>query len=136
MNTQNITDSTILDCEHVPSPHSEFTTGYGVDNSGKVICYECCATECKEYMREHGRITLYLVKQDNGYHVTNWPGTLDFKLNGVKTGHHNIAGKRYDIWFAFDGYYWHGTQYGDNTQLCHCKRTKDKAYFQTSEVKH
>ena len=71
-------------------------------------------------MTEHGRIMLYL---SNG-EVMNWPGTLRFPAH-VRKGRHNIAGSRYDVWFAGpDGFQWHGVQYGDNTQICHCKRTK------------
>lgn len=59
--------------------------------------------------------------------ASNWPHTLVFRAHG-QVGRHNIAGKRYDVWFnGPDGYEWHGVTYGDWTQLCHCKRTKRKA---------
>jgi hypothetical protein len=74
-------------------------------------------------MKDEGRITLYLT--DDG-RVTNWPNSLSFKGH-VSKGRHNIAGTRYDVWFTGpDGHRWHGTQYGDNTQICHCKRTKER----------
>ena len=98
------------------------TTGYGEDDKGGKVCYQCCAEQDKAYMRRHGRITLYLVKYGNGkYEVVNWPGTLRIKA-GVKAGNHNIAGSRYDVWFSFECMTWHGVCYGENTQLCHCKR--------------
>jgi hypothetical protein len=46
---------------------------------------------------------------------------------GRTTGRHNIAGVRYDVWFRGpDGHVWWGVQYGDMTQICHCKRTKEE----------
>ena len=72
-------------------------------------------------MRNHGKIALYLT--DEG--VTNWPASLVFPVRYRRIGRHNWAGKRYDVWFTGpDGKPWHGTQYGDNTQIIHCKRVK------------
>ena len=123
------------------SPES-ISTGYGIDKDNNKICYDCCAELDKEQMRQDGKITLYLTCEPAHYErvavegrtrpyrlcagtVSNWCGTLQFKCH-TRTGKHNIAGVRYDCWFVFEGYYWHGVTYGDNTQLCHCKRTKDK----------
>ena len=135
-----------LDCGHEPSEHSDITTGYGEDDSGKTYCYACCADRDREAMVKNGRITLYLsFNPDNqrgeiqkpGYRpcgsrhvdtwqVSNWPGSLKFNAY-VTIGRHNIDGKRYDAYFnGPDGFRWHGVQYGDNTQLIHCKRTKEK----------
>jgi hypothetical protein len=98
-------------------------------------------------MLETGRATLYLtlnevnpmrpnrhldgvssIYHDGTAHVGNWPGSLQFKLYPrVKVGYHNVAGRRYDVWFPGpDGFVWHGTQFGDMTQICHCKRTKER----------
>jgi hypothetical protein len=129
----------ILDCGHPPSSHSDFTTGYGEDSEGKKSCYDCCAANDRRNMIETGKATLYLAKNEDykehlgnidwqpRYFITNWPGSLKLHATAVRTGSHNIAGKRYDAWFNFeDGYVWHGTQYGDNTQICHCKRTRQR----------
>ena len=120
----------LLDCGHPPSPHESFTTGYGTDSSGKTFCYACCAETDKRSMIETGKATLYLtldavyVGHARGK-VSNWPSSLEFPVRYVHEGRHNIAGKRYDIWFdGPDGSNWHGVQYGDNTQVCHCKRIK------------
>lgn len=101
-------------------------TGHGVRDNGDKVCYACCAIEDRKYMIEHGKNTLYLVKNDQKkYEITNWPGTLRFPVGTIRKGHHNIAGNRYDVWFCGpDGKTWHGVQYGDNTQICHVKRTK------------
>ena len=101
-------------------------TGYAVRDNGDKICYECCAIDDRKYMIEHGRNTLYLVKNAaEQYEITNWPGTLRFRVGTMRKGYHNMAGCRYDVWFVGpDGKTWHGVQYGNNTQICYVKRTK------------
>lgn len=84
-------------------------------------------------MIETGRATLYLTVTSgviSSYRsathgkITNWPGSLSFPCI-VRKGRHNIARVRYDANFAGpDGNRWHGVQYGDNTQIIHCKRLK------------
>ena len=71
-------------------------------------------------MRHSGKALLY----DTCDFVTNWPGTLKLRVTGRKMGSHNIAVWRYDMWFQFEGFLWHGVRYGNNTQLVHCKRTR------------
>ena len=102
------------------------TTGYAVRDNRDKVCYGCCAIEDRKYMIEHGRNTLYLVKNDaEQYEITNWPGTLRFRVGTMRKGYHNMAGCRYDVWFVGpDGKTWHGVQYGNNTQICRVKRTK------------
>jgi hypothetical protein len=118
----------LLDCGHVPSEHSEITTGYGTDANGKTACYDCCAAMDRKSMIDTGKATLYLVKgEDEKPRVTNWPNSLSFPVSSGFKGRHNMARVRYDIRFnGPDGHVWHGTQYGDNTQICHCKRTKQR----------
>lgn len=85
--------------------------------TGKV-CYDCCAVIDKAWMEKTGRATLYV---SDGM-VSNWPGTLRFAARVVK-GKHNIARTRYDVWFQdHTGREWHGVQYGENTQICRCRR--------------
>lgn len=114
----------ILDCGHEPSEHSSFTTGYGTSPDGKTYCYQCCADRDKQQMRDDGRTTLYLVKDGESYKATNWPASLTFHPFHVRKGHHNIARTRYDFWFSFEGQPWHGVQYGENSQVAHCRRVK------------
>ena len=95
--------------------------GHGTDAQGKTFCYACCAERDKADMIRTGRATLYLTDKA----ITNWPGSLRFDFGEVRVGRHNIAGKRYDAWFRGpDGAAWHAVQYGDNTQICHCRRVK------------
>ena len=118
-------ETAILDCGHAPSAHSDFTTGYGIDRDGKKHCYACCADDDRKQMQETGRITLYLSESKTGeWSVSNWPGSLRFPCNVPRVSRHNIARWRYDVWFTANGENWHGVQYGDNTQICHCRRTK------------
>ncbi len=99
-----------------------FSTGYGINQKGQKVCYACCAAEDAEYMKNNNSIDLYLDTEKKI--VSNWPGSLKININHIRTGRHNIAGKRYDTWFKFAGKNWHGVQYGDNTQIIHCKVIK------------
>lgn len=103
------------------------STGYAENDKKEKICYTCCAAEDIEYMKNNDRITLYLNSYDKT--VTNWPGTLKIpvKHGYIREGRHNIARVRYDVWFSYAGKQWHGVQYGDLTQLVHCKALKQKA---------
>jgi hypothetical protein len=120
----------LLDCGHVASEHGPHTTGYGTDKDDKRHCYDCCAARERASMIEHGDAVLYLtgglpaVYQFCDGEITDWPGKLRFKCR-VKAGRHNMARVRYDAWFTGpDGKPWHGVQYGNNTQIIHCKRVK------------
>lgn len=100
--------------------------GYGKDKNGEKICYSCCGKRDIADMTATGRATMYLSKLGNGaWSVSNWPGTLRFPVyHEPRKGWHNIARTRYDVWFRANGENWHGVQYGDNTQICHCRRLK------------
>lgn len=116
---------TCVRCGQMKPVQTEGGTGYSENDTGQKTCYACCADVDKEWMIDKGKITLYLVKKEGQHRVSNWPGTLSFHVDRMETSRHNIAGKRYDVWFyGPEGARWHGVQYGDNTQLCHCKRTK------------
>jgi len=115
----------VLECGHEPSHHEEFTTGYGVTDNGERHCYECCAKMDREFMDSNKKITLYLVERDGKFFIENWAGSLSYKVQFSKKGGHNIAGSRLDVWFNdHHRRQWHGVQYGNNTQLCHCKKLK------------
>ena len=96
-------------------------TGYAKRGS-RLICYACCATLDKRAMARTGRATMYLTESIRGVYVSNWPGTLAIKTGAPRKGRHNIAGTRTDVWFRFEGHEWHGVQYGNNTQIIHCRR--------------
>ncbi len=88
---------------------------------GKKYCYECCAELDRQHMLKNDKIALYLTPKG----ITNWSGTLKFEILDKKHGSHNMAGTRIDVWFVGpDKHIWWGVQYGENTELLHCKRTK------------
>jgi len=108
-------------------------SGYATGKNGIKTCYTCYAIFDKETMLIDGhskRLPLYLsevrstINGSFSYKITNWPGTLDFNVICYKEGKHNIAETRLDTWFNVNGYIWHGVQYGDFTQIIHCKKTK------------
>ena len=128
-----MTTATILDCGHAPSGDPRGPgTGYGQDSEGNTYCYSCCADRERTQMIETGRATLYLIPAKETAHsrvhatVTDWPGYLRFPIIGtVRKGRHNMARVRYDFDFTGpDNAHWVGTQYGDNTQIAHCRRVK------------
>jgi hypothetical protein len=115
-----------LNCEGI-------TTGYGRSaDTEELICFDCCGVQDREQMLRDGRGTLYLTTAPQAFkfstfadgRLTNWPGTVSIPCR-VKRGLHNIARHRYDVWFSFEGANWHGTQYGDFTQICRVKRLAD-----------
>ena len=121
-------------CNKNKTHESTMSTGYGTMQNGDKHCFECCAITDAEAMGRDGKTTLYLdMSGSNGqfnymwhtWKITNWPGTLKFNVVRASKGVHNMAGVRYDVWFHGPrGMTWHGVQYGNNTQIVHCKRLK------------
>lgn len=111
------------DCGH-PGHYCTF------GDSDKTVCDVCSMRVELGRMLKEGKTCLYLSRVHNDlnqerYKLTNWPGTLEFPVMGWSKGKHNIAGSRIDVWFRGPDYkVWWGVQYGDNTQLAHCRRTK------------
>lgn len=131
--TTTTNKATILECGHVPSSQGGaqpgFGVGYGTDNDGNRNCYECCGTRDREQMIRDGKTILYLSYNEHAnspvattWKITNWPRSLIFPVKSISFGRHNIARTRTDVWFMADGREWHGVQYGEDTQLLHCKR--------------
>jgi len=104
-----------------------FTTGYGIDKDNNKFCYSCCAEFDKEQMEKHDKIILYLAGAPYGSEVTNWPGSLRFKVDGSSHGKHNLAETQTHVWFKdhLDRTWW-GRQYGDFSDLCYCKLLKQR----------
>jgi len=118
-------------CKRDKTHTSDFTTGYGEDAKSRKFCWSCIGEMDWRTMREKGHsknLPLYLTAHDGLVgkgKVTNWPGTLSFPIRGLHKGAHNIAGTRYDFWFTDkDGQTWHGVQYGEYTQIAHCRRVR------------
>ena len=111
-------------CNEHKIHEDNFTTGYATNKAGEKICFDCCGKQDAAELQNlpiGGKTYLYL--NTGKKTLTNWPGTLKIQLHFIRTGKHNIAGKRYDVWFNYAGNHFHGTTYGDMTQICHIKRT-------------
>lgn len=115
----------------LPKPPHTGASGYGMrrDQGNKRFCYACCGKFEKKEMTETGRAFLYVVdRQDTSHapdYVTDWPGTLRFRVTQWSKGRHNRAGTRLDVWFTGpDGKKWHGWRAGDNGNYIRCKRLK------------
>jgi len=117
--------------EFTPDPNGG-GTGYATNQDGTYrTCYECCARVDWERMIATGNSRMLpLYWDETKGEVTNWPGTLRFRVTGryrrqVRAGFCGTV-NRTDVWFnGPDGYVWHGFSMGD-TQICHCKRTRQR----------
>ena len=100
-----------------------------IDKQGRKVCYPCCGKRDSADMSATGRAVLYLTEGGpEEAVVSNWPGTLKFRVRYKRVGSHNLAGRRVDVWFTdSDGREWHGINYGHNSQLCHCRRLRSAA---------
>jgi hypothetical protein len=133
----NESSFTCVDCGRIKETKIQgVTTGYAINSNGQKVCYDCCAVQDRKWMDDNDRISLYLsFKEDPNlpkgftlykqWSATNWPGTLSFNVSYRKTGKHNFAGIREDVWFRdHAGRQWHGVCYGHNTQILHCRKLK------------
>lgn len=123
--------SELLECGHPESEHSSITRGYGTDDKGNRHCYDCCAKQDIDYMKQHGKISLYLTHNSNTglWKVSNWPSSLTFFPWHVKEWKASAFRGYIDAATAYfngpDGYVWTAIRKG-NMDLCRCKRTKQK----------
>jgi len=101
-----------LDCGHVASPHSEYTTGYGVDSSGKKHCYACCHAQDLAQLKDTTKPFFAYVNGD-GKSITNWPGSTLMRITSESTGRGGFGGRMY-YYRAIDanGQQWHGKNAG------------------------
>jgi hypothetical protein len=133
---------TCSNCKLDKTHESDTTTGYGVSEDGSKVCFDCCGLLDAERMTETGRGVLYLITerdQKSNYPIdlfsrpvklTNWPGTLEFRVLHYHRGDHNWTGRnsRIDVWFIGpDKEIWTGYQIGHWTQLTHCRKTSGKS---------
>jgi hypothetical protein len=110
-------------CNEHKVHESDFSTGYATDKNDNKVCFECMGKiDAKELRELQPKQKTYLYLDTKQKTLSNWPGTFKIHLHRIKEGFHNIAGKRYDVWFDYAGNKYHGTRYGDNTQICHIKR--------------
>lgn len=116
--------------------------GYGTDENGNKICYECCGHADRLTLRNMplgGKFTGYLTGprashvlarvggshwEDGPYQFTNWPESLTVAVSSVKVSRHNMSGRRLDFWVKIEGNYFHGVQVMTNGDLATLTRVK------------
>lgn len=76
-----------------------------------------------EAMKGSGRGLLYRRTIDSRINVGTWDGSKNFPVTCCRESWHNMAGKRFDYWFNFDGSRWHGVNIGNN-DIVRVKRCK------------
>lgn len=103
-------------------PIGSLTTGYGINDKGQKICFECCGEQDKQQLRDTGKFQGYFT----GEYFTNWPGTLKLKIFNSVSSWHNFAGKggRVDFWLKFEENWYHGIFVGFNHQCATIRRVK------------
>lgn len=137
-------------CDRCGVTFQSYTPGSSVSNfaytrDNRMVCVKCCAELEKAYMRTHDKIVLYFQSFQHRYQtdytrknkiyiigghgdvmgeLTDAMGNKIVDLYYIDRGKHNIAGRRYDFRFMFEGRTWHGTVYGDNSDLAYCRRLK------------
>lgn len=109
-------EQTTLDCGHCATQCAT--------HLGKTYCPTCDAQWIDGYMQTAYRTTLYLIERDSCLYLTNWFSTLEIKIDHWKYGRHNMVDRVTHVWFKHADMVWYGVNYGGNTQLCHCKKTK------------
>ena len=108
------------------NPKGSCSTGYGVNNAGDLVCFDCCGKDDRAQllaMKPGERTVLYYT----GKEVTNWPGTFRAKVMYQNTGKHNFGLTRYNYWFRVAGEDFYGYTIGDFTQIAHVRKLKPKA---------
>lgn len=114
------------DCAACGGPFyaSGLGTGYGIRKDGARVCYSCCADDDKRSMLETGRATLYLVKRNGRWRITNWPGSYDVRADYVRRFNHPFAREAWIARFVGpDGTTWSAKNIGDS-QIAHCRRVR------------
>ena len=109
--------------------------GYAVKGNGHRVCYPCAGRADVREMMKHGVLRMYFTDREGVAEVTNWPGSLRFRVHGKRTGRHNIAGSRLTAWFVGpDNHEWYGIRYGRNTDLMTVRRTR-RVYVQPNFIR-
>lgn len=109
----------ICGSEIVPSGCS---TGYGTNDKGAKICFECIGVLDRKTLLETGEIYGYL----SGTTFSNWPGSFKVENLYIRKSNHNFAGRdgRSDFWFTLEGQNFHGVHIGNNNKCAKVKRVK------------
>lgn len=115
----------ILDCGHMPSPHSECASGYARTDDDKRICYECADARTLESMRTIPRVVLYL----DGASVTTWSGGIMGRVVSRVSRRMRTPNARWTHERVFlrvidrNGRHWYGSGPGDG-MYCRLRATR------------
>jgi len=104
--------------------HGMAGVGYATNSAGERVCYACCAVADEKQMQEDGKITLYLESSPTreANTVTNWPGSLKFRVVFWKKSKHAFGHNMIIAYFKdSNGAWWSAKNIGD-TQIAHCRR--------------
>jgi len=109
------------DCKQTLPMQTSGGTGYATLKNNHKVCYKCVAVREANHMKQDGECWLYLTDNQT---VTNWPGTLVFKLTAYWTGKHNWGlTQAYFQFIGPDGKRWYGRHIVPNyNQICRVKR--------------
>ena len=83
-----IASTGLCDCGHPPTKDpGSFSTGYGWDKEHRSHCFACCGERDRARMMAGEDPGLYISGGKDGrpVEVTNWPGTLRFRADEVRT---------------------------------------------------
>jgi hypothetical protein len=123
-------ESRFPDCMQCGAPfyaQGGFSLGYGWSHDmARRICYACCGDNDRVDMLREGRATLYLSKNARGWRVTNWPGSLEFRVDSGavhKLRHPFTRDARIAYFRGPEGATWSARNIGDS-QIAHCRRLK------------
>lgn len=105
-------------CQQNKVHESEVSTGYGYNSKDEKICFECCgvndAAELKQLQPKQKAVQYW-----DGKNITNWAASLVINPYAVTHGSHNMAGKRTDVYFRFEGRKFHAVQDGNFSQIAY-----------------
>lgn len=100
------------------------STGYGINQQNKKVCFDCCAKEDKENLLNSKIGDKFTFYYSDSY-ISNWPGTLKIPVQYIRNNKHNWYGvKRVDVWFTFEGLRFWGLHVGSSHQLITVTRIK------------
>jgi|CXWK01.1.fsa_nt_gi hypothetical protein len=114
---------TCFQCGQNKTHESPVSTGYGRDKNDNKICFDCCGINDAKELTEMP-IGAKTVQYWDGKNIINWPSSLKITPYYTTKGRHNMARTREDIYFRFNGFNFHATQYGNNSQIAHIRKTK------------
>lgn len=98
------------DCGHPPTETNHCGTGYGINESGQTVCYDCCAVADLGQIKSSSpgdRFVGYLSSDSKA--ITNWPGRVLMTSVHVGAFHPWSRERRYISAWDRLGRRWYGT---------------------------